>query len=155
MEEQITAMAEDIWLAVLGLPLMRSESAVPYVAQELLTGSVAISGAWQGMVQIQCSAAFAQRAASVMFGLEPLHVGPEEGRDALGELANMVSGNLKAVLPGPSRLCLPIVADGPLNFGTATPAKKSEVWLECGEDAILVSVATTVPGLAPALANPA
>jgi CheY-specific phosphatase CheX len=35
-----------------------------------------------------------------------------EVRDALGELTNMVAGNVKALLPGPSTLSLPTVAFG-------------------------------------------
>jgi hypothetical protein len=37
----------------------------------------------------------------------------EEIADALGELANVVGGNVKAVLPGPSTLGLPEVGAAP------------------------------------------
>jgi chemotaxis protein CheX len=146
IEEQITALAGDIWLAVLGLPLVPSPSGVSKApAQGVLTGSVAISGAWQGVVVLQCSTAFAQRAASVMFGLEPEYVGREEELDALGELANMVSGNLKALLPGPSRLCLPIVAEGPGDLSVSAADVASQVRLDCDDDAIVVSLVSTRP----------
>ena len=36
----------------------------------------------------------------------------DEVRDALGELANMLGGNVKALLPAPSRISLPAVAVG-------------------------------------------
>jgi chemotaxis protein CheX len=140
MEELITATASDIWLAVLNMPLLlstpRNSEALPNAA---LTSSVSIDGEWQGDVLLQCSAAFAERAASVMFGLERDYVGREEQADALGELANMVSGNLKSLLPGPSRLSLPVVWEG---WGKTPPAGAlvNQVWLECDEDAILVSV---------------
>ena len=47
-----------------------------------------------------------------MFGLEPAAAGLEEVRDALGELTNMLGGNLKALLPGPCFLGLPTVVSG-------------------------------------------
>jgi chemotaxis protein CheX len=46
-----------------------------------------------------------------MFDLEPEAVTLDETRDALGELTNMMGGNLKALLPGPSRLSLPTVVE--------------------------------------------
>jgi chemotaxis protein CheX len=36
----------------------------------------------------------------------------EEIRDALGELTNVIGGNVKALFPGPSALSLPTVAVG-------------------------------------------
>jgi len=153
IEESIALLAEDIWLAVLGLPLMPSEAGLAEpAAEDSLTGSVSIRGAWQGVVRIQCSTAFAQRAASVMFGLEPLHIGAEEERDALGELANMVSGNLKAILPGPSRLCIPVVAAGRTEL--EPDAEFSRVCLDCEEHPIVLSVVTTRPGASEELEAP-
>ena len=36
----------------------------------------------------------------------------DDVRDALGELANMLGGNIKALLPAPSQISLPAVAIG-------------------------------------------
>ena len=38
----------------------------------------------------------------------------EDIEDGLGELANVVGGNVKAVLPGPSALGLPVVGAAPV-----------------------------------------
>ena len=50
----------------------------------------------------------AERLACVMFQVD--EASPEEVRDLLGEMANLVGGNIKGMLPGPSRLSLPVVA---------------------------------------------
>lgn len=141
IEEQLTSIAQDIWSTVLGLTL----SAIPASPsgpprESILTGSVAIDGAWQGMVVVQCSTALARRAASVMFERELDSLGRDDVRDAMGELANMVGGNVKALLPAPSRLALPIVGEGHDSL-VPTPAEvDSQVWLDCGDGAIVVSL---------------
>lgn len=68
----------------------------PHVA-----GSVGFSGAELcGVVYIYCSASLAQRITCSLLGLEPSDIdGEEMVNDAVGELANMVVGQLK------SRLC--------------------------------------------------
>ncbi len=68
---------------------------------------VHISGAWDGSVLVQLPRPLALQLAGTMFASDPAAVTPEELRDAMGEIANMIGGNLKAVLPAPSRLSLP------------------------------------------------
>ena len=46
--------------------------------------------------------------------------------DAVGELANMVGGSLKGLVPGPSRLSLPTVVDGS-DYSTKIPGAKQVV----------------------------
>jgi chemotaxis protein CheX len=77
-----------------------------------LMGWVQILGAFEGAVTVQTTEAFMRQAAGVMFGKEPGSIARDEMLDALGELANMVGGVLKAQLPAPSMLSLPTVADG-------------------------------------------
>lgn len=56
--------------------------------------------------------ALATTLTTAMFqtGDEPC---PDDIRDALGELANMLAGNVKALLPEPCAISLPAVAFGP------------------------------------------
>jgi chemotaxis protein CheX len=62
-------------------------------------------------VLVSCDPGFASLAARIIFEVagEP---SLEEEREALAELTNMIAGNLKTLLPSPSRLALPTVADG-------------------------------------------
>jgi CheY-specific phosphatase CheX len=77
-----------------------------------MTGCVQISGAWDGAVTIQCSPDLARAAAAAMLEMEAAATSFDDVRDALGEIANMVGGNLKALLPGPTNLSLPLVVEG-------------------------------------------
>ncbi len=79
---------------------------------ESITASVQISGAYDGAVHLTVARETAVEIAGRMFGRASSTLMDDEVRDALGELANMVAGNLKSRLPGRSRLSLPTVVEG-------------------------------------------
>ena len=81
-------------------------------AGESMTGCVHISGEWGGSVLVDAPASHAQQAAEAMFAADPGSLTADEVSDALGELTNMVGGNIKGLLPAPSSLSLPSVAGG-------------------------------------------
>lgn len=107
-----------IWATLFDLPLE------PATAHELgggptVTSFVHIDGAWLGVVMLQCPMALAVTLTSLMFdggrrpdGGPPAEVPEADVRDALGEIANMVAGNVKALLPEPCHISLPAVALG-------------------------------------------
>jgi len=104
-------IVEDVFRTMLGLevgPSVPGESP----ASGSLTATVQFVGEWKGAVLLQCSAQQALAfTASLLRGLKPDCV-DEDVRDALGELANMVGGNLKSVLPTGVALSMPSVVDG-------------------------------------------
>lgn len=112
-EASIHDIARTVFSSVLGLDV---EPADPFrlapVHQPTLAGVVQISGAWEGTVALQASTAFARQAAVAMLALDPGAVTVEDQRDTLGELANIVGGNFKALLPEPCFLSLPVVVEG-------------------------------------------
>jgi len=109
--EDLRRVAEIVWTTTLGLELSLVEPDAPKSEQhDFLTGCVHIVGAWEGAMALCCSAGLARQAASIMFGCDEPQ--PEEIRDARGELANMTGGNIKSLLPGPSRLSLPCIVEG-------------------------------------------
>lgn len=77
-----------------------------------LTSYVHIDGASATTVYVQLPFELAGRLAANMFDV-PLTAAPgEEMRDIAGEIANMIGGNLKSIMPGPSRLSIPIIEEG-------------------------------------------
>ncbi|MCK4176679.1 chemotaxis protein CheX [Aciditerrimonas ferrireducens] len=78
-----------------------------------LTASVAISGAWNGLVSLQVTEPAARALAQAVFAVP--QVGFEDLADAVGELVNIVGGNLKGLLPAPTQLSLPTVATGTIS----------------------------------------
>jgi chemotaxis protein CheX len=108
--EQIVDIVTDVWSSFLGMEL--AQVAPDALSGPTATGCVHISGEWSGSVFVQCSETHARLAAEAMFMAEPGSLGDDEVSDALGELTNMVGGNVKSLLPEPSRLSIPSVATG-------------------------------------------
>ena len=80
----------------------------------MVSAWVTISGPWDGAVVLTCAPATAEALAeSVLMTRPPTVVDDEDVADALGELANVLGGNIKSVLPGPSSLGLPQIGSAP------------------------------------------
>ena len=75
--------------------------------------SVSITGSWTGHLVYASSAVGARRAAAAFLAMEPAEVSPDDLVDVLGELANIVGGNVKAMLPPGCFLSLPQVVLAP------------------------------------------
>ncbi len=75
--------------------------------------SVSITGSWTGHVVFASSTVAARRAAAAFLAMEMDEVSAEDLSDALGELANIVGGNVKAMLPPGALLSLPQVIMAP------------------------------------------
>lgn len=73
---------------------------------------VSITGAWAGHVRIGCSRTAAADVAARLMLMESNELSDSDVADALGEFVNIVGGNIKSALPGPSALSLPLVALG-------------------------------------------
>ena len=74
--------------------------------------TVHISGEWDGTVCLSCSLLAGRHATSAMFGLSDDEVTEADINDAVGELVNVVGGNIKSLVPAPSVLSLPVVTVG-------------------------------------------
>lgn len=108
--QQLTAM---IWNSILQLPVEPVDPDAPaFEDPRMMAACVQITGAWEGAVSLAAGESFATHAASIMFGLAEADVKMAERQDALGELANMIGGNVKALLPEPCALSLPSVVEG-------------------------------------------
>lgn len=106
-------------------------SAPAPTAATAVTGCVHITGAWAGTVLVDCSPDLARLAAARLLALTPDELTDEDLTDAFGELVNMVGGNVKGILPGPSALSVPTVAagHGALQFPGAVPVTEVDfVW---------------------------
>lgn len=107
----ITEIVSNVCLAMLGLEVEPGPTRVAVPGERAMVACVQITGGWSGAVLVSCSPGFASLAAKTIFAC-PGQPSLDEERDAIGELGNMIAGNLKALLPGPSFLALPTVGDG-------------------------------------------
>jgi len=75
--------------------------------------TVSITGSWHGHLVYASSQYAAKKAAAAFLAMEPDEVSQEDISDVLGELANIVGGNVKAMLPTGCFLSLPTVVLAP------------------------------------------
>ena len=113
-KHQIHEICQEIWESLLGMDLELSEEAGnPFAeSKRTYTGFVNIGGAWQGTVLLEVSDTLSHRFGGQMLGIPADEVTSQDVGDSLGELTNMVGGNIKSLLPAPSQLSLPSVAAG-------------------------------------------
>jgi chemotaxis protein CheX len=106
----IEDITRTIWATLFDLGLERS-AANGAGTGPTVTSCVHFEGDWNGALVLTCPMALARTLTEQMFRGE---TAPDldEVRDALGELANMLGGNVKPLLPGGSQISLPAVAVG-------------------------------------------
>lgn len=112
-EDGLRQITETVWSSALLLDIAFDGAPMP--SGPVLVGRVRFHGAWTGALDVWCSDDGARRAATAMFGVEPEHA--DDLRDAVGELANMVAGNFKVLLPGPTTISTPRVRLDPSRAG--------------------------------------
>jgi len=136
IESSICEVTENVWSSVLGLPITRT---LGLMSEPGITGCVQITGAWQGAVMLRCGAGLAERAATIVFEIE--EPTKEQMQDVVGELSNMIGGNIKVLMGQPTRLSLPTVIDG-TDYVARMPGSRlfSEVGFDCEGHRFLVTV---------------
>jgi chemotaxis protein CheX len=83
-----------------------------FPGENRLTSAVHMTGEWNGVVLVECDRAQACRFAGRYLSIDPPETVDDVVRDVLGELANMIGGNLKCVMHPGIRLSMPSVVDG-------------------------------------------
>ena len=127
-EAVVQEIAEQAWSALVG----EDEVLLPLPAPlptETLSSWVEIVGPWTGSVALTCGRDTAAELTRALLGEHaPAVLEDEDVEDALGELANVVGGNVKAVLPGPSVLGLPEVGGTPPPGLEADTVRVAVLW---------------------------
>jgi chemotaxis protein CheX len=128
MNEELTPTADDlreiadqVWAAYLDPEGVRPF--VPGDAPEVKIGmsaSVSLTGAWHGHVVVTCSTLAARNAAAAFLAMEVDEVSDADMTDVMGELANIVGGNVKSMLPPATGVSLPHVVATADNFFPTT-----------------------------------
>jgi chemotaxis protein CheX len=141
--EQIIGIAQEVWTSFLDMEIAPHPlgADAPALDGPTLTGCVHVTGEWQGSVFLQCSAELSVAAAEAMFAAEPGSLSAEEISDALGELTNMIGGNIKSLLPAPSTLSVPSVAEG-VSYTVRVPGAHlvDSVALVCAAGLLTISI---------------
>ncbi|MPR00093.1 chemotaxis protein CheX [Modestobacter sp. I12A-02628] len=124
----VQGIADEVWVAMLG----EDEFLVPLPAElptETVSAWVSVSGPWNGAVVLTCAPATAEELTRFVLQAHPPEL-LENGdvTDAFGELANVLGGNVKSLLPGPSKLGLPEVGTTPSAGSPVDTCRVDAVW---------------------------
>jgi chemotaxis protein CheX len=131
--DDLREIAEQVWAAYLdpeGVRPFMVGDAQPATAA--VSASVSLTGGWFGHVVVSCSTGAARHAAAAFLAMEAGEVSDEDMTDVMGELANIVGGNVKSMLPGATAVSLPHVVPGADNrFPTTRQiCELSGTWLD-------------------------
>src|SRR3954470_23469432 len=112
-EATVESIAGEAWVALVG----EDEVLVPLPGElpaETVSAWVDVVGPWTGSVVLTTGRQTAADLSRALLGqAAPELLDHEDVADAFGEIANVVGGNVKAALPGPSTLGLPQVGEAP------------------------------------------
>ena len=143
LEHALAEIVTTVWDSVLGLAVVQDDGFQVSGAhpEHTFAGVVQIQGAWDGAVAVQCSDHLARQAAMTMFNMTESEVSISDLPDALGELTNMTGGHIKALMPEPCTLGLPVVVEGAdyrFRLPGSAPMRRSS--FRVGGDVVVVTV---------------
>lgn len=105
--EELMELVDQTWQVLFGEALEPSEA--PLSGCEGVRAIVAIRGEWNGQVVVEFEHATAENVACRLLEAKPGELEDAEILDAAGEIANILAGNLKSMVPQPSSLGIPQV----------------------------------------------
>lgn len=135
----VHAVIEEVWATFLGdgTPIFPGTSTV---SADAWYSAITVTGEWEALILIAMPLSLSERITTTMLGLpEDEACSTEDITDALGELVNIVGGNVKSLMPGPSKLSLPLVAQGAVTT-TSDLTEVCEVVLSWHDEPVLVSI---------------
>ena len=150
-EATVEAIAGEAWVALVG----EDEVLVPVpgdLPADTLSAWVDVVGPWTGSVVLTTGRQTAADLTRALLGqAAPELLDHEDVADAFGEIANVVGGNVKAALPGPSTLGLPQVGEAP---GVRNPEDVCRLEVLWRGQPLVVSVQGALPALSTPHQNP-
>ena len=115
-----------------------------YPGVNRLTAAVHMAGDWSGAILLECDRRQACQFAGRFLSMDPPDSVDDVVRDVLGELVNMIGGNMKCVLTRGIRLSMPSVVDGSDYCLRVCGAKVRErLACQCSEGPFWVTVLAT------------
>jgi len=109
--DMLAQIVKSVFITMMGLEVSDCE-APPSSHGERLTSFVHLTGGWNGAVLFECNRHQACLFAGRILSMDPPESVDDDVRDVIGELANMIGGNLKSGMAPGVRLSMPTVMEG-------------------------------------------
>jgi chemotaxis protein CheX len=141
--KEVVQVVESVFESMLSLEV--TGSAMPWIAgADRLVSAVSLVGDWNGAVLIECDRSQARRFTGRFLSIDTPEEVDDDVFDVLGELANMVGGNLKSLWGSGIRLSMPFVMDGTNHILWIVGAKVlNQLTFDCDEGRFWITVLTT------------
>jgi chemotaxis protein CheX len=141
--EALAQIVESVFITMMDIEVFTSETSWR-PAGDRLTSFVQLTGEWNGAVLLECSMRQACQFAGRILSMDPPDAVDDDVRDVLGELANMIGGNLKSGLPMGVRLSMPTVMDGSdFSLHICGSQVQERLAFECADGHFWVTVLST------------
>jgi len=139
-DSQIEQIVQMIFDTMLATQMFRAEHESVSELHRLL-GTVQVTGELPVSIILGVSDGVARASAATMLHVPVNEVTNVDERDVVAEIANMIGGNLKSLLPGTTQLSLPTVVEG-LNLGLQVPGAEliDDVMFQCDNGSLRVRV---------------
>ena len=110
-KDDLLEIVNSVWSMTVEVDLILCDTAnaKPDVDSNFICAWIEMNGDNHGGLLLNCQESLVKHAASVMFEVEPELLGEDAMDDTFAELANMISGSLKALLPPTIALDQPVV----------------------------------------------
>jgi len=109
--EMLVQIVESVFMTMMSLDVSSSDASWS-PAGDRLTSFVHLTGDWNGAVLFDCNPRQACQFAGRILSMDPPDIVDDDVRDVLGELANMIGGNMKCCMPAGVQLSMPTVMEG-------------------------------------------
>jgi chemotaxis protein CheX len=141
--DELARIVESVFETMLSLEV--AEQGAPWFpGGNRLTAAVHMTGDWNGAVLFECDRRQARQFAGRFLSIDPPETMDDVVRDVLGELANMIGGNLKCVLTRGIRLSMPSVVDGSdYSLRICGAEVRERLAFQCSEGPFWISILTT------------
>lgn len=145
-ENEVFQITATIWASMLGLKLKPNERMLNLLSKEHpLISCIHITGDWNGTVVLHCSFMLARQITAIMFDVDIENITMDQIQDVLGELVNIIGGNVKSLLPLSCCLSLPVVVED-TDFTLKIPSTNiiTRLGFECQGQSLMVMVLQNV-----------
>lgn len=107
----VAQFTESVFQSMLGLEVAACDAELP--ATEMITGAIYYAGPFKGATLLQCIPSEAYEFTMRLMGVDLPTSFNDDVRDAIGEITNIIGGNMKPLLPHGVALSMPSVVQGP------------------------------------------
>jgi chemotaxis protein CheX len=107
-EQSVVKASAQFWEQMLAMTLEAMPSPEEFcVGAGHMMGSVALTGAWNGRIEVRMAGGLATEATATMMMQALETVAETDTLDATKEIANMIAGTIKSSLPRPCAMTVP------------------------------------------------